>query len=231
MGALCCCPCSEEFDEYAWPSSSIYRHCTCLRYFLHQLFSGYSATFQRLEGRTVTSPVHGVTSLASNELGPTSSDTAISDPYNLSLLRPVPYDADPRYSRVQRDGLVSRRDKILTHVQEETQPLCRSSSSSCAEPLVVAKKWTEIDCEEGRKAVHSESLEKSTKVSRGVNYIPSSSEDEDVCPTCLDEYTSENPKIVTQCSHHFHLSCIYEWMERSENCPLCGKEMEFSESP
>lgn len=37
------------------------------------------------------------------------------------------------------------------------------------------------------------------------------------------EYTSENPKIMTKCSHHFHLGCIYEWMERSDSCPVCGK--------
>ncbi|KAG9447370.1 hypothetical protein H6P81_013498 [Aristolochia fimbriata] len=227
MGAFCCCPCSEEFEEYAWSSSSIYRHCTCLRYFLHQLFSGYSASFQRLEGRSGASPVHGVTSLASNELSHTSVDSSISDP---PVPRPVSYDADTRYSRLLRDGLVSRRDKILSHVQEESQPL-RRSGSSCAEPLAVTKKWNDINCEEGCKDVYSETPEKSTKSLQGLYYIPSSSEDEDVCPTCLDEYTSENPKIVTRCSHHFHLSCIYEWMERSESCPLCGKEMEFSESP
>ncbi|KAH0860757.1 hypothetical protein HID58_089018 [Brassica napus] len=45
------------------------------------------------------------------------------------------------------------------------------------------------------------------------------------------KYTSENPKIVTKCSHHFHLGCIYEWMERSEDCPVCGKVMEFNETP
>lgn len=28
---------------------------------------------------------------------------------------------------------------------------------------------------------------------------------------------------MTGCSHHFHLGCIYEWMERSESCPICGK--------
>jgi hypothetical protein len=39
----------------------------------------------------------------------------------------------------------------------------------------------------------------------------------------LAEYTKENPKIITKCSHHFHLGCIYEWMERSDNCPVCGK--------
>ncbi|EAY81585.1 hypothetical protein OsI_36751 [Oryza sativa Indica Group] len=54
-------------------------------------------------------------------------------------------------------------------------------------------------------------------------YFSPSAEDEDVCPTCLEDYTSENPRIVMQCSHHFHLGCIYEWMERSEACPVCGK--------
>lgn len=55
-------------------------------------------------------------------------------------------------------------------------------------------------------------------------------EDEDVCPICLEEYTSENPRIPLQCSHHFHLSCIYEWMERSKTCPVCGKVMMFDET-
>lgn len=40
---------------------------------------------------------------------------------------------------------------------------------------------------------------------------------------CLAEYTTENPKIITECSHHYHLGCIYEWMERSDKCPVCGK--------
>jgi len=37
------------------------------------------------------------------------------------------------------------------------------------------------------------------------------------------EYTPDNPKIITKCCHHFHLGCIYEWMERSDTCPICGK--------
>ncbi|GJN25602.1 hypothetical protein PR202_gb13449 [Eleusine coracana subsp. coracana] len=49
-------------------------------------------------------------------------------------------------------------------------------------------------------------------------------------PVDKSNYTSENPRIVMQCSHHFHLGCIYEWMERSEACPVCGKKMEFDET-
>ncbi|KAL7083213.1 hypothetical protein ACP275_14G147800 [Erythranthe tilingii] len=55
-------------------------------------------------------------------------------------------------------------------------------------------------------------------------------DEEDVCPTCLEEYDSENPKITTKCNHHFHLSCILEWMERSDTCPICDQEMKY-ESP
>ncbi|XP_042416860.1 uncharacterized protein LOC122005747 isoform X2 [Zingiber officinale] len=45
------------------------------------------------------------------------------------------------------------------------------------------------------------------------------------------EYTPENPKIEGNYSHHFYLSCTYEWRERSDTCPVCGKEMQFCESP
>ncbi|XP_022880859.1 E3 ubiquitin-protein ligase RNF115-like [Olea europaea var. sylvestris] len=53
-------------------------------------------------------------------------------------------------------------------------------------------------------------------------------DEEDVCPTCLEEYDSENPKIITKCDHHFHLACILEWMERSDTCPVCDQLMVFS---
>nr|POF12409.1 e3 ubiquitin-protein ligase [Quercus suber] len=64
----------------------------------------------------------------------------------------------------------------------------------------------------------------------GYIYDHALQEEEDVCPTCLEEYTPENPKIVTHCSHHYHLSCIYEWMERSETCPVCCQVLTFDET-
>ena len=39
-------------------------------------------------------------------------------------------------------------------------------------------------------------------------------------PAC-DEMFAENPAITTQCNHQFHLACIYEWLERSQTCPVC----------
>ncbi|CAH8275611.1 unnamed protein product [Arabidopsis lyrata] len=52
----------------------------------------------------------------------------------------------------------------------------------------------------------------------------------DECPICLEEYEIENPKLLTKCGHDFHLACILEWMERSEACPVCDKEIAITES-
>ncbi|KIZ06803.1 E3 ubiquitin-protein ligase [Monoraphidium neglectum] len=54
-------------------------------------------------------------------------------------------------------------------------------------------------------------------------------EDDDCCATCLEMYTQSNPRIWTQCGHHFHMQCIYEWLERKETCPLCESEIRFEE--
>lgn len=54
-------------------------------------------------------------------------------------------------------------------------------------------------------------------------------EEEDICPTCLDPYTEDNPKVLTRCGHAFHLPCLYEWLERSETCPVCERPMQFEE--
>ncbi|EOA15733.1 hypothetical protein CARUB_v10006703mg [Capsella rubella] len=52
----------------------------------------------------------------------------------------------------------------------------------------------------------------------------------DECPICLEEYEFDNPKLLTKCGHDFHLACILEWMERSEACPVCDKELVLPES-
>jgi hypothetical protein len=54
-------------------------------------------------------------------------------------------------------------------------------------------------------------------------------DDSDSCPTCLEPFTVDNPRVVAKCGHQYHLPCIYEWLERSPTCPMCGKKMEYEE--
>ncbi|XP_057491485.1 E3 ubiquitin-protein ligase At3g02290 [Actinidia eriantha] len=226
MGSVCCCL-REDCEDYANPNSSVYRNCICLRCFVQNFLHVYTSLFRSGEEHAIPSTVQGTASLTSTA----SFDSSLSDMYR-SPPRPLPYDADPRYFRLQRDGLVSRREKGSSHSQEETEPLRRSDADADSEPLNTGDKWNQSTCEEGSKEYHTRSsLKLSTiKTATGFAHIYSSSDDEDVCPTCLEEYTTENPKIITKCSHHFHLGCIYEWMERSESCPVCGKVMVFDET-
>lgn len=115
----------------------------------------------------------------------TSLDNSLSDMYH-SPPRPLPYDADPRYFRVQRDGLVSRREKGSSHSHEESEPL-RSDNDADSESLSATDKWNASACEEGSKEQRARSsLKLSSATSVGVGYIYTSTEDEDVCPTCLE---------------------------------------------
>ncbi|KAL2252277.1 E3 ubiquitin-protein ligase At3g02290-like [Sesamum indicum] len=226
MGAACCCL-RDDWEEFANPNSSIYRNCICIHCFIQNFVHVYASLFHRGEERALPSSTQGTASLSSTA----SLDNSLADMYR-SPPRPLPYDADPRYFRLQRDGLVSRREKGSSHSHEETEPLRTAEVEEESESVSSKNKWNKFTCEEESKEFNSRSsLKLSTaKPTTGFAHIYTSSEDEDVCPTCLEEYTEENPKIVTKCSHHFHLGCIYEWMERSDNCPVCGKVMAFDET-
>ncbi|XP_022846086.1 E3 ubiquitin-protein ligase At3g02290-like [Olea europaea var. sylvestris] len=227
MGGVCCCL-QDEYEDLTNPNSSVYRNCICLRCFVQNFLAVYTSLFRRGEEHVTASSTLGTASLNSVA----SLDNSLDDMYR-SPPRPLPYDADPRYFRLQRDGLVSRREKGSSHLHEETEPLRRSEVDEEPVPLRNTNKWNDFTCEEESKDYNSKySLKLSTAKSKtGFDHVYTSSEDEDVCPTCLEDYTTENPKIMTKCSHHFHLGCIYEWMERSDNCPVCGKVMAFDETP
>ena len=115
-----------------------------------------------------------------------SLDNSLSDVYR-SPPRPLPYDAEPRYFRSPRDGLVSRREKGSSHSNEETEPL-RSNVDLDTESLNSGDKWNECACEDGSKEYRSKSSLRlsSAKYTTGVGLVYTSSEEEDVCPTCLE---------------------------------------------
>ncbi|RZB98723.1 E3 ubiquitin-protein ligase isoform K [Glycine soja] len=218
MGAVCCCFNVDDFEDYMNPNSSVYRNCMCLSCFVQNFLTVYESIFRRGEVHAIPSSIQGAASMTSTA----SLDNSLSDMYR-SPPRPLPYDADPRFFRSQREGLVSRREKGSSHLNEESEPL-RGDVDADSESLNSGGKWNDTS-EDGSKEYRSKSSVRlsSAKLTTGAGVVYSSSEEEDVCPTCLEEYTEENPKIVTKCSHHFHLGCIYEWMERSDSCPVCGK--------
>ncbi|KAG9439178.1 hypothetical protein H6P81_019343 [Aristolochia fimbriata] len=229
MGSVCCCLRIEDFEDYVSPNGSVHRNCVCLRCFIRHFANVYSSIFRRGEIHSISSSLPGATPVASQSIPSSPSDSSIADTFRPPP-RPLPYDVDPRCSRLQREGLVSRREKASSHCHEESEPL-RSSNASGLDILRSEGKWNMADYGGGSKICsESSTISPTAKVLIGDVYMFTSSEDEDVCPTCLEEYTTENPKIVTQCAHHFHLGCIYEWMERSDSCPVCGKVMEFDET-
>lgn len=88
-------------------------------------------------------------------------------------------------------------------------------------PIPIPMNTKELD----REAESPKKVDVGFQISKGLDGLKM--EEEDVCPTCFEEYDTENPRIITKCNHQFHLSCILEWMERNDTCPFCSQEMDF----
>lgn len=130
-----------------------------------------------------SSPIQGTTSMTSAA----SLDNSLADMYR-SPPRPLPYDADSRYFRLQqRDGLISRHEKGSSYPNEESEPL-RGDTDADHEFFSTGGKQNESTCEDGLNEYRSKSSLRllSAKSITGVGNIYISSDDEDVCPTCLE---------------------------------------------
>ncbi|MBA0548994.1 hypothetical protein Golob_020055 [Gossypium lobatum] len=181
MGSVCCCLRPEDFEDYINPNSNVYRNCVCLSCFVQNFVHVYTTLFRRGELRSVSSSIQGTGSIISSA----SLDNSLSDMYQ-SPPRPLPYDAEARYFRLQRDGLVSRHEKGSSQSHEESEPL-RGENDADPGSLSTEGKWNAF--EQGSKEQHSKSSQKlsSAKAPVGIGYIYSSAEEEeDVCPTCLE---------------------------------------------
>ncbi|RWW31905.1 hypothetical protein GW17_00003460, partial [Ensete ventricosum] len=140
----------------------------------------YGAMFQRLDGRSVPSQIQTATSSASSIAGNTY-DNSLCENHHL-VPRLPPYEADPRYAR---EGLISRREKSMSHIQEDLQTLRRNGSSSAVETLAAVRKRI-AETEVGQKLTHAESEKNLAAKTRDTGFVFTTSEDEDVCPTCLE---------------------------------------------
>jgi len=239
MGGLCCCFSSDNFEDYvAYPNGSIYQICPCARRCMRWFMSTqYTSTFNEVEHDEIISPRQGVSISTTAGLGGGNNlDPSIPEAFQAPP-QPLPYNFDSQYARVVRDGLVSRRDKSgMSHLNVgEGEPLRHTNTSHDESAGIgTALQRRTLNCggfdHDDQVFKPGSPEERSSKAFPRVESTLSILDDEDICATCLDGYNEENPRITTACGHHFHLACIYEWMERSKHCPLCDKEMIFSES-
>eukprot|EP00002_Diphylleia_rotans_P000236 TRINITY_DN10119_c0_g1_i2.p1 TRINITY_DN10119_c0_g1~~TRINITY_DN10119_c0_g1_i2.p1 ORF type:complete len:108 (+),score=6.72 TRINITY_DN10119_c0_g1_i2:158-481(+) len=49
------------------------------------------------------------------------------------------------------------------------------------------------------------------------------------CVICLTDYVESVEVVVLSCRHHYHLSCLRDWLIRNPTCPLC-KQLVFGSS-
>lgn len=108
-----------------------------------------------------------------------------------STPRPLPYDTDPRYFRSRRDSLVSRRDKGSSHSHEEAEPLRGDADVDSESFSVEGSKWTNkliISGEDSKEEFSKSSrrILQSRTMATGNEGVYITSDDEDVCPTCLE---------------------------------------------
>ncbi|KAM3001442.1 hypothetical protein FF2_037731 [Malus domestica] len=173
----------------------------------------------------------GASAVSTGLLVDTNLDTSIPDTYRPPPA-PIPYDVaieDPHTPPSVQEICGSKSESALQtatnsdSVQEAVGRNTREASPKCED-------LKDADCKAQTDSELDPLKKSEVELAKSVESFTLSIEEEDLCPTCLEEYDPQNPKITTKCDHHFHLACILEWMERSDTCPVCDQEMIF-ESP
>ncbi|KAL6521664.1 hypothetical protein OROGR_018233 [Orobanche gracilis] len=163
----------------------------------------YTSLFHGGEERVLPSSAQGTPSLNSMP----SADNSLADMYR-SPPRPMPYDVDPRYFRLPRGGLVSRREKGSSHLNEEIEPLRPNGLEYGSESVSTKGKWNDFSsCDESSKDFNLKSALKASaaETTTGFALMYETSDDEDVCPTCLEDF-EQVLKLVVEVLGQLHLS-------------------------
>ena len=102
--------------------------------------------------------------------------------------RSLPCNANPRCSNLQLGGRTTSHEKGPCHLLKDSEPHGRSNIQAGLELVSGGGTLSRSYCEGGSRKCYSESsVEPSTaEVTGRVECISTSSEDEDVCPTCLE---------------------------------------------
>ncbi|KAE9597774.1 putative transcription factor C2H2 family [Lupinus albus] len=173
-------------------------------------------------------PLSSNPGVASSFSGPllvdTNLDTSSPDTYRPPPA-PIPFDFTLGSTQTPPVAQVIHGDK-------NNASLPATDSDSIQEPITVDNRETSAKLEEVKESESNvqTDLESNSTKDPEIEHAKlgkriSLAEEEEDCPICLEEYDAENPKLTTECDHHFHFACILEWTERSETCPICDKVM------
>lgn len=58
-----------------------------------------------------------------------------------------------------------------------------------------------------------------------VTFDPSAFGDSLQCPTCLEDFGTDQPIKKTTCGHYFHEACLAQWFRMNRTCPLCRHDL------
>ena len=50
-------------------------------------------------------------------------------------------------------------------------------------------------------------------------------QDEETCAVCLDDFAADPRHLDLVCTHNFHAECLYDWLAKSDACPMCRQTM------
>ncbi|XP_073122117.1 probable E3 ubiquitin-protein ligase RHB1A [Henckelia pumila] len=207
MGGCCCCCASEATEQNSSPA-----------YFHYPVSE---------EHEPLSSHISTVSTLSTGILVDTNLDTSVPDTYQPlppppPPTPPMPFGPPPTpplNQEIPGNKVEVALQTTNAYVEDTNLESKLKSLNSDGKAEIKIERAASKESENE----NSEQLKKSAEP-----FVLSSQDEEDVCPTCLEEYDPENPKIITGCDHHFHLACIFEWMERSDTCPICDQEMTFS---
>jgi len=129
-------------------------------------------------------------------------------------------------------GTGGEYDRILHSAPSTPPPSCKKVPPS---PLRQAKSFdssTDIPCISASEVVFPGSdLQKEMALLMAKSKLTNADVE---CVICMEGFDPTNPRMPTLCGcgenkTFFHLPCLYQWLEQSENCPSCREKLNWDE--
>ncbi|CAA2997614.1 Hypothetical predicted protein [Olea europaea subsp. europaea] len=182
MSSICCCFHVHDGDDNAG-SNTRNQDCSCPKCCIQYLMNKYRNLFVRGGSHAIT--------LSNRQAAPSGSEAALDISYDNSQShnRAMPNSGNSRNLQVQQDVVMRLEEKVTSQSQVVPKPI-RPTDFHGNIKMLLEHKIDESYSETASTNCQSESSLKvlSSRVESGIGYEFSSPHNEDVCPTCLEDY-------------------------------------------